>query len=179
MTTVADLIVETLEQAGVERIYGVVGDSLNGLTESLRTRETIKWVHVRHEEAAAFAASGESQLTGKLAVCAGSCGACAGNDREYEQEQGRKSRSVERGGGRAGGVHADIDGRIFARRAAVGPKKGGQSRYLGHLAAHCQMQFPSPCKKDVKIFEAIGPGRSRHPAGHYSSRSKRIQLDRP
>jgi pyruvate dehydrogenase (quinone) len=86
MTTVADLIVETLEQAGVERIYGVVGDSLNGLTESLRTRETIKWVHVRHEEAAAFAASGESQLTGKLAVCAGSCGACAGNDREYEQE---------------------------------------------------------------------------------------------
>jgi pyruvate dehydrogenase (quinone) len=74
MTTVADLIVETLEQAGVERIYGVVGDSLNGLTESLRTRETIEWVHVRHEEVAAFAASGEAQLTGKLAVCAGSCG---------------------------------------------------------------------------------------------------------
>src|SRR5260221_11795618 len=74
MASVADLIIETLEQAGVERIYGVVGDSLNGLIESLRTRETIKWVHVRHEEVAAFAASGEAQLTGKLAVCAGSCG---------------------------------------------------------------------------------------------------------
>jgi pyruvate dehydrogenase (quinone) len=74
MATVADLIIETLEQAGVERIYGVVGDSLNGLTESLRTRGTIQWVHVRHEEVAAFAASGEAQLTGKLAVCAGSCG---------------------------------------------------------------------------------------------------------
>src|SRR3954452_24948635 len=74
MASVADLIIETLEQAGVERIYGVVGDSLNGLIESLRTRETIKWVHVRHEEAAAFAAGAEAQLTGKLAVCAGSCG---------------------------------------------------------------------------------------------------------
>src|SRR5712672_4225165 len=74
MASVADLIIETLEQAVVERIYGVVGDSLNGLIESLRTRETIKWVHVRHEEVAAFAASGEAQLTGKLAVCAGSCG---------------------------------------------------------------------------------------------------------
>ena len=71
---VADLIVETLEEAGVKRIYGVVGDSLNGLTESLRRRRAIDWVHVRHEEVAAFAASGEAQLTGELAVCAGSCG---------------------------------------------------------------------------------------------------------
>jgi pyruvate dehydrogenase (quinone) len=74
MATVAEQIVETLELAGVQRIYGVVGDSLNGLTESLRTRHRIAWVHVRHEEAAAFAASGESQITGRLAVCAGSCG---------------------------------------------------------------------------------------------------------
>src|SRR5882757_7822116 len=74
MASVADVIIETLEQAGVERIYGVVGDSLNGLTESLRTRETIKWIHVRHEEVAAFAAAAASQLTGTLAVCAGSCG---------------------------------------------------------------------------------------------------------
>jgi pyruvate dehydrogenase (quinone) len=74
MATIADQIVETLELAGVERIYGVVGDSLNGLTESLRNRKRIAWVHVRHEEAAAFAASGESQVSGKLAVCAGSCG---------------------------------------------------------------------------------------------------------
>jgi pyruvate dehydrogenase (quinone) len=71
---VADLIVETLEEAGVKRIYGVVGDSLNGLTESLRRRRTLEWVHVRHEEVAAFAASGEAQITGELAVCAGSCG---------------------------------------------------------------------------------------------------------
>src|SRR6202034_552493 len=71
---VADLIVTTLEQAGVKRIYGIVGDSLNGLTEALRRRNTIEWVHVRHEEVAAFAASGEAQITGQLAVCAGSCG---------------------------------------------------------------------------------------------------------
>jgi len=71
---IADMIVETLEQIGVERIFGVVGDSLNGMTESLRRRKTIQWVHVRHEEVAAFAASGESQITGNLAVCAGSCG---------------------------------------------------------------------------------------------------------
>lgn len=71
---VADLIAETLAQAGVERIFGVVGDSLNGLTEALRKRKNIDWVHVRHEEAAAFAAAGKSQVTGELAVCAGSCG---------------------------------------------------------------------------------------------------------
>ncbi|MFC5509399.1 ubiquinone-dependent pyruvate dehydrogenase [Bosea massiliensis] len=71
---VANLIVETLDQAGVERIYGVVGDSLNGLTEALRQTGKIKWVHVRHEEVAAFAAAGEAQITGTLAVCAGSCG---------------------------------------------------------------------------------------------------------
>src|ERR1700759_2126507 len=71
---VADLIAETLIQAGVKRIYGVVGDSLNALTESLRQHDTIEWVHVRHEEVAAFAASGEAQITGELAVCAGSCG---------------------------------------------------------------------------------------------------------
>src|ERR1700749_350131 len=71
---VADLVAETLTQAGVKRIIGVVGDSLNGLTEALRKRGTIDWIHVRHEEVAAFAAAGEAQLTGELAVCAGSCG---------------------------------------------------------------------------------------------------------
>ena len=72
--TVATLMVEILAQAGVERIFGVVGDSLNGLTESLRRQDGIAWVHMRHEEAAAFAASGEAAITGGLAVCAGSCG---------------------------------------------------------------------------------------------------------
>src|ERR1700744_5640301 len=71
---VADLIAETLAQAGVKRIFGIVGDSLNGLTEALRKRQVIEWVHVRHEEVAAFAAAAESQVTGNLAVCAGSCG---------------------------------------------------------------------------------------------------------
>ncbi len=72
--TVADQIVDTLQKAGVERIYGLPGDSLNGLTEALRTRSAIEWVHVRHEETAAFAAAGEAHMTGTLAVCAGSCG---------------------------------------------------------------------------------------------------------
>ncbi|SHJ98454.1 pyruvate dehydrogenase (quinone) [Bradyrhizobium lablabi] len=71
---VADLIAETLIQAGVKRIFGVVGDSLNAVTEALRQRNAIDWIHVRHEEVAAFAAAGESQITGGLAVCAGSCG---------------------------------------------------------------------------------------------------------
>lgn len=72
--TVADLIADTLHAAGVRRIYGVVGDSLNGLTDALRRKRTIDWVHVRHEEVAAFAAGAEAHLTGELAVCAGSCG---------------------------------------------------------------------------------------------------------
>ena len=71
---VADVLVETLANAGVRRIHGVVGDSLNGITESLRQRKEMSWIHYRHEEAAAFAAGAESQLTGQLAVCAGSCG---------------------------------------------------------------------------------------------------------
>ena len=71
---VADLIAETLEAAGVRRIYGIVGDSLNGLIDALRLRGTIEWIHVRHEEVAAFAAGAEAHLTGELAVCAGSCG---------------------------------------------------------------------------------------------------------
>src|ERR1700690_131617 len=74
MANVADRIVETLEAANVRRIYGLVGDSLNGITESLRVRGKIEWVAVRHEEVAAFAAGAQAQLTGELAVCAGSCG---------------------------------------------------------------------------------------------------------
>jgi pyruvate dehydrogenase (quinone) len=72
--TAADYLAETLAQAGVERIYGVVGDSLNGFTDALRRLKSIDWIHMRHEEGAAFAAGAEAHLTGKLAVCAGSCG---------------------------------------------------------------------------------------------------------
>lgn len=71
---VAELFVEVLAAAGVDRIYGVAGDSLNGITDAVRVRNGIEWVGVRHEETAAFAAGAEAQLSGKLAVCAGSCG---------------------------------------------------------------------------------------------------------
>src|SRR5215472_6191397 len=60
INNIADLFVSTLERAGVRRIYGIVGDSLNGLTEALRRHGTIEWIHVRHEEVAAFAAAGEA-----------------------------------------------------------------------------------------------------------------------
>jgi pyruvate dehydrogenase (quinone) len=72
--TVAEQLVETLAQAGVQRVYGLVGDSLNPVTDALHRSGKIEWIHVRHEETAAFAAGAEAQLTGKLAVCAGSCG---------------------------------------------------------------------------------------------------------
>ncbi len=71
---VADLLVEVLAEAGVRQIYGVCGDSLNGVTDSIRGQKQIQWIHVRHEETAAFAAGGEAHLTRRLAVCAGSCG---------------------------------------------------------------------------------------------------------
>jgi len=71
---VADVLVDTLVAAGVKNIYGLAGDSLNGITDSIRTRDDIKWIPVRHEETAAFAAGAEAHLTGHLAVCAGSCG---------------------------------------------------------------------------------------------------------
>jgi pyruvate dehydrogenase (quinone) len=74
MATVAEQLVRTLRDAGVERIYGIVGDSLNPIVDAVRRLDGIEWVHVRHEEAAAFAAAAEAQVTGKLTVCAGSCG---------------------------------------------------------------------------------------------------------
>jgi pyruvate dehydrogenase (quinone) len=72
---VAEVIIESLIAAGVKRVYGISGDSLNGITDSIREHDKdISWVHVRHEESAAFAAGAEAHLTGNLAVCAGSCG---------------------------------------------------------------------------------------------------------
>ncbi|SAK56020.1 pyruvate dehydrogenase [Caballeronia fortuita] len=72
--TIADYLAKTLAAAGVERIWGVTGDSLNGLAFSLDRVGSIRWMHTRHEEAAAFAAGADAAATGKLAVCAGSCG---------------------------------------------------------------------------------------------------------
>jgi pyruvate dehydrogenase (quinone) len=74
MAKVAEVLVEMLVAAGVKRVFGVVGDSLNGITEAIRRDEKIQWMHVRHEEAAAFAAGAEAHLQKGLAVCAGSCG---------------------------------------------------------------------------------------------------------
>jgi pyruvate dehydrogenase (quinone) len=71
---IAELMVDVLAGAAVERVYGLSGDSLNGFTDAIRRQEQIRWIHVRHEETAAFAAGAEAHLTGKLAVCAGSCG---------------------------------------------------------------------------------------------------------
>ena len=71
---VAEMIVETLHRAGVERVWGLPGDSLNTFTDALRRDGSLDWMHVRHEESAAFAAAGEAAITGRLAVVAGSCG---------------------------------------------------------------------------------------------------------
>lgn len=74
MSTVAQHIISALEASGVHRVYGLPGDSLNGFTDAIRRSSRISWQHVRHEEAAAFAAAADAALTGQLAVCAGSCG---------------------------------------------------------------------------------------------------------
>ncbi|MBV8574294.1 MAG: ubiquinone-dependent pyruvate dehydrogenase, partial [Acetobacteraceae bacterium] len=72
--TLADQLIAVLIEAGAKRIYGVVGDSLNPVVDAVRRADGIEWVHVRSEEAGAFAAAAEAQLTGRLAVCGGSCG---------------------------------------------------------------------------------------------------------
>lgn len=74
MPTVAQNIISQLEVQGVKRMYGIPGDSLNGLTDALRENGRIEWVHTRHEEAAAFAAAAEAEITGELAVCVAPAG---------------------------------------------------------------------------------------------------------
>ncbi|MBV8134943.1 MAG: ubiquinone-dependent pyruvate dehydrogenase [Deltaproteobacteria bacterium] len=74
MATVAECLVKVLADAGVKRIYGIVGDSLNGIVDAISREKSIQWIHVRHEEVAAFAAGADAHVTGALAVCAGSCG---------------------------------------------------------------------------------------------------------
>ena len=72
-SNVAEIVVDTLVQAGARRCYGIVGDTINHFTDAVR-RSSLRWIHVRHEEAGAFAAGGEAYMTGELAVCAGTCG---------------------------------------------------------------------------------------------------------
>lgn len=74
MTTVADHIISSLKASGISRVYGLSGDSLNGLTDALRRDGSRGWIHVRHEESGAFAAAAEAGFTGELAVYVGSCG---------------------------------------------------------------------------------------------------------
>src|ERR1700741_4183384 len=74
MAKVAEVLVQTLIEAGVKRVYGVAGDSLNGMTDAIRKSDKVEWLHVRHEEVAAIAAGAEAHLTNEIAVCAGSCG---------------------------------------------------------------------------------------------------------
>jgi Thiamine pyrophosphate enzyme, N-terminal TPP binding domain len=74
MANVAHRIIAALKASGVERVYGLPGDSLNGFTDAIRRSDGISWEHARHEEAAAFAAAADAALAGRLAVCAGSCG---------------------------------------------------------------------------------------------------------
>src|SRR5689334_6592338 len=73
-SNVADFFVETLRRAGVSRVWGIPGDSLNAFTDALRRDGGLRWMHMRHEEAAAFAAGADADVTGELAVVAGSCG---------------------------------------------------------------------------------------------------------
>ena len=110
---VGELLVETLIAAGVKRVFGLAGDSLNGITDCVRTNQAITWVPVRHEEVAAFAAGAEAHLTGSLAVCAGTCG--PGNmhliNGLYDCHRSR----VPETAGKCGDVH-----RAQAERASVG-----------------------------------------------------------
>ena len=71
---VSEVFIETLAEAGVKRVYGVTGDSLNGITDAIRRNKTIEWMHMRHEEAAAFAAGAESHLRGRLRSVPGAAG---------------------------------------------------------------------------------------------------------
>src|SRR6476661_8710564 len=74
MTTVAELLIESLAEHGVRTIWGVVGDALNPVTDAIRRDERLEWIGVRHEEAGAFAAAAQAQLTGRLGVCMGTVG---------------------------------------------------------------------------------------------------------
>lgn len=71
---IAEQLIDTLVESGVERIYAVTGDSLNEVNEAVRKNNKIQWIHVRHEETGAYAAAAEAQLTGRIGCCAGSSG---------------------------------------------------------------------------------------------------------
>jgi pyruvate dehydrogenase (quinone) len=97
MAKVAEVLVQTLIEAGVKRVYGVAGDSLNGMTETIRKSDKIEWLHVRHEEVAAFAAGAEAHLTNEIAVCAGSCGPGNLRHRTYDQFDCTYDQVIEKG----------------------------------------------------------------------------------
>jgi pyruvate dehydrogenase (quinone) len=145
--TVAEQFVEILVAAGVKRIYGIVGDSLNGLTDTIRRQGKIEWIHVRHEEVAAFAAGAEAHLTGELAVCAGSCG--------------------------PGNLHL-INGLFDCHRSRV-PGSGlpRTSRRLRSAAAIFRRRTRKACFRNVAIITSLsrrpinGPDRGRGSQGDH------------
>ena len=156
---VADLIAETLVQAGVKRVFGVVGDSLNGLTDALRKRKTIDWIHVRHEEVAAFAAAGEAQITGR--AC-GLCGIVRSGQPPPHQRTVRRPPQPHAGAGdrRPDPVRRNRR-RLFPGDPSAGFVSGMQSllrtgfRY-GAAALRSGKRHPRRCG-------ATWRGRARHP----------------
>lgn len=121
---VAEVSVETLVLAGVKWGYGLVGDSLNGITEAIRENDPIEWIPVRHEESAAFAAGAEAHLTGSVAVCAGSCG--PGNLRVERSDQLRPA--IERALARDGPALVDV---VVNRQELPMPPKIGAGQAMG------------------------------------------------
>ena len=187
-TTVADVMVATLKASGVRRMYGIPGDSLNGFMDALRRDGGIAWEHVRHEEAAGFAAAAEAALTGELAVCAGSCG--PGNlhliNGPFDANRSRvpvlaiAAHIPEDEIGGADAEHSDDDRR--PRTYPVPP--------LAWLARHCYAASPhrperrADCRCRSPAVRDLGPGASRglgrrrahlppdHLADHYPRRQR-------
>jgi Thiamine pyrophosphate enzyme, N-terminal TPP binding domain len=140
---VGDLLVEVLLKAGVRQIYGVSGDSLNGITDSIRETKQFQWIHVRHEETAAFAAGAEAHLTGRLA---GSC------------DPGFSSRKPP------GAFHAAHDhSRADERLQPLHPPGSAQRPWRGNRRPHKDKSIPLSRRKKLaivsegKMFRQLGP----------------------
>ena len=150
MAKVAEVLVQTLIEAGVKRVYGVAGDSLNGMTETIRKSDKIEWLHVRHEEVAAFAAGAEAHLTNEIAVCAGSCG--PGNLHLIKLTGYLIAIAVV-------SLSLQSQHRFRATRSAVGtfrrPIRNTCSRTVAttanwcHSRSRCRASWPSPCERPL------------------------------
>ena len=151
---VADQLVATLASARVKRIYGIVGDSLNAITDAVRRCEGMEWIHVRHEEVAAFAAGAEAHLTGSLAVCAGSCG--PGNlhliNGLYDCHRSRVPVLAI-----AAHIPSAEIGRVISRR----PTRRSCSASAAIIASSSPARRRCPRVLEIAIREALGKGAFR------------------